>query len=491
MATLPPFTPPAITHGLGIAQREVRFRHPAYPNSAPHLLVLMAADGDGGLDFDVALTSCCIVADIGWDNGYLTQKDGAEDDGLRRIDRPPDGLLRGREFFFCVEGCDPLLFKYPVIPSFYHWRFPHGGFDEDGAPHGNLPPLWRNLWLPEFIPPRPTLKGPAAALDRDMTCRVSEYMDALENAHLVPVKERLWFVSNGMDRYCRRPLEISAINDDKNMLILRKDLHHLFDARRFTFVPKRFGTDVSQSAKLVTHVLLPSGSPELIGLYHNRSPQPIRGISVACLFARFAWSLFTDEHIPFFGSSLTYAVRLWDEAKGETETQSLRGLDVGSRAQIFESTRSQSRSVSPTKRSVSTHGCRQDIGRDVYSPDDGDIIDDGGIIEDGHDCDSWDEPPRGRPRKRSWDTSGRDGQVPSLSRSYASMTQSSLASLPGRRLSQTLTQEDGDTTASPDAAVGTTGSQRPQNVYMLKKSRPWKAGTIVRIFSSFSSVCVM
>ena len=55
--------------------------------------------------------------------------------------------------------------------------------------------------LPEFAPPRPTLKGPAAAMDRDITCRVSGYMDGVEKAHLVPEGERLWFVSNKMDRY--------------------------------------------------------------------------------------------------------------------------------------------------------------------------------------------------------------------------------------------------------------------------------------------------
>jgi hypothetical protein len=121
-----------------------------------------------------------------------------------------------------------------------------------------------------------------------------------------------------------------------------------------------------------------------VGLYHNRAPQPICGISVEFLFARFAWSLFTDEHIPFFGSDLDYVVRLLDKAKGEAETQSLGGPDVNNRAQLFASVPSQSRSVSLKKRSYSAYG---DEAEDVtdYEYDD----DDGG-----------DEPPRGRPRKR-------------------------------------------------------------------------------------------
>jgi hypothetical protein len=67
----------------------------------------MAADSEGGLDFDLALTSCCIVADTRWDHGYLAQKAGAGDDVLGHVDRPQDGLLRGDEYFFCVEGHEP------------------------------------------------------------------------------------------------------------------------------------------------------------------------------------------------------------------------------------------------------------------------------------------------------------------------------------------------------------------------------------------------
>ncbi|KAK0712180.1 hypothetical protein B0T21DRAFT_297413 [Apiosordaria backusii] len=458
MAALPPFTPPAITHDPGIASREICFRHPAYPSSAPDLLVLTAADSDGGLDFDVALVSCCIVADVRWDDGYLAQKDvagGSSNQSFRRIDRPPDGTLRGREFFFCIAGREPSSFKYPVIPSFHHWRFPHSGFDEAGEARGDLPPPWRSLRLPELAPPRPTVMGPAAALSRDITCRVSGYMDAVENAHLVPVGERLWFISNGMKRQETAPF---ASVFWPNILILRKDIHHLFDARRFTFLPKRFGTRTAESAELVTHVLRPTGSPELVGLYHNRSPQPIRGVSVECLFARFAWSLFTEKHLPFFESGLEYAVRLWDEAKGEAETKTLRGLDVGLWARIFERAQSQSRSASPTKRSISTQGDGQDDGDgEGYWSDDQDII-----VGDELECDGWDEPPRGRPRKRGWESLGLDvdRRVPSLSSSFMS-AQSSLASRAGLP-SRPLTPEGRGPTASREAAGEAGGSLRPQ-----------------------------
>lgn len=328
----------------------------------------------------------------------------------------------------------PVVVKYPVIPSFHHWRFPHG----------QLPPLWRDLRINDFSMARPIIDGPSAARDRDISCRLSGYMDALESAHLVPASERLWFASNQMDKYCRMPLRVSCIDDDNNMLVLRKDLHHLFDNRRFTLVPKRFSTDSSRPVELVVHVLLPAGSPQLQGLYHNRTPQPIRGLSVECLFARFAWSLFADEHIRFFGSGLDYAVRLWDDSKGESRTQTMTGMDIRLVAKLFASTsRSHSRSISPKKRSLSTQA-RDDVYGDWSNgePNYRDV----------------DELPRGRRRKRSLDSLTVDaGQVPSLSSSFNS-----------RRDSQPLTPRESELDAAMsrkpagDTACDAAERERPE-----------------------------
>ncbi|EPE04359.1 proteasome activator subunit [Ophiostoma piceae UAMH 11346] len=81
MAALPAFTPPVAAYSLGPMLRAVRFRHPAYPDSAPDLLVLMAVDdGNGGLDFDLALAACCIIAGVNWDGGYLALKASESND---------------------------------------------------------------------------------------------------------------------------------------------------------------------------------------------------------------------------------------------------------------------------------------------------------------------------------------------------------------------------------------------------------------------------
>jgi hypothetical protein len=50
------------------------------------------------------------------------------------------------------------------IPSFHHWRFPHGDFGEDGVPHA------------EQTLPRKYCK-PAALIEHGITCHVSDYME--------------------------------------------------------------------------------------------------------------------------------------------------------------------------------------------------------------------------------------------------------------------------------------------------------------------------
>lgn len=141
----------------------VHFRHPAYPENAPPLLALFAANGV--LDYDLALVCCCILAATNWDKGYLAVRQ----QGLvfNRTQRPSDGLLRGREYFFCLEDAavsgkhilahllvnllrHSLMHhivkeKYPIIHSFHNWRFPHD----------NLPPQWARLDIPEYLPPPP------------------------------------------------------------------------------------------------------------------------------------------------------------------------------------------------------------------------------------------------------------------------------------------------------------------------------------------------
>ncbi|KLU90710.1 hypothetical protein MAPG_10562 [Magnaporthiopsis poae ATCC 64411] len=199
-------------------------------------------------------------------------------------------------------------------------------------------------------------QGPAAVKGRDLTRRSSGCTGGTETAHLVPAWEKIWFSANNMSGYC--PPSALDINDERNMLLLRKDIHHLFDTKFFVFVPKRLPpvapnritlptttlptdaqdantlttttvptdvhTDLDAQAILATYVLLPEVSPELAGLYHNRLRQPLCGLGVEFFFARFAWALFSDTHMPFFRTDFEVAVRLLDKTTDAFETRHMR-----------------------------------------------------------------------------------------------------------------------------------------------------------------------
>jgi hypothetical protein len=176
------------------------------------------------------------------------------------------------------------------------------------------------------------------------------------------------------------------IDDMSNLITLRRDIHFLFDSRRFTFVPK-------QNAKtccLVLHVLSLDTdfiNSELVPTYHNRSPAPLTGISIQHLFARFAWSLFSEPIMPFFKGMVEYRVLLFDPETAETKEAKLRATDIRSNLTIFDAP-SRSRSVSPRKRQ------RDSSAQDKYSE---------ALEEDDAEEEEEDWQPRGRRRKRRCD----------------------------------------------------------------------------------------
>ncbi|KAK7217687.1 hypothetical protein V2G26_005690 [Clonostachys chloroleuca] len=189
-----------------------------------------------------------------------------------------------------------------------------------------------------------------------------------------------------LPRYGASGSDPQPIDDPSNLITLRRDLHHLFDTRRFTFVPKR---DVANKVRCLTlHVFSPDDNNELIPLYHNRSPAPLLGISIEDAFARFAWTISSDQTVRFFKGMAEYAVLLFDPKTDEIKEAKLRALEVRTQVKIFDAF-PKSRSASPKKRQ-----------RDPSAQDD-----EFWVVEEEDDASissSW-EPPRGRRRKRSWD----------------------------------------------------------------------------------------
>ncbi|KAM0794023.1 hypothetical protein BDR22DRAFT_978075 [Usnea florida] len=117
---------------------------------------------------------------------------------------------------------------------------------------------------------------------RDRSCRVTDYSAECDGAHLVPQREEPWFARERMNMYNNNSSRgCSSIRDNQNMLLLRADIHRLFDKATFVFFPK--------SGKLGIHVL--SSMSEIVNLYRNREMQVCKS-GVVFLFARFVWAIF-------------------------------------------------------------------------------------------------------------------------------------------------------------------------------------------------------
>lgn len=93
-----------------------------------------------------------------------------------------------------------------------------------------------------------------------------------------------------------------------NATLLRSDVHTLFDAKNFAIVPVRTG----DTSRLVTHVLSRKASEEVLKLYHNVQLQPIYGIPLEMLWARFAYTIF--EGIKVF---LENGTKRWLKIRGD------------------------------------------------------------------------------------------------------------------------------------------------------------------------------
>ena len=202
---------------------------------------------------------------------------------------------------------------------------------------------------------------------RDMVCRLTGFEEAADVAHLIPAKEEDWFDRNAMSQYnCDATLQ-SSINDVANCMLLRADVHRLFDRFKFVFIPKPStfdADDVPVSSHLVCHML--GSSPELSALYHNVAVRPTPGLAVEYLLAAFARAIF-----PLLGSFLRCKRprRLMVICDDEYIIKDCSGEECASMALA---TGSRSRSISPRKRGAPVRS-EGGIAGDSIAPQSGDI----------------------------------------------------------------------------------------------------------------------
>ncbi|KAG9971404.1 hypothetical protein KCU78_g23577, partial [Aureobasidium melanogenum] len=158
------------------------------------IMVLPALDdAQGGIHHETALTACAVVAGNRWDGFLREQGTGS------RVTTPRDGILKGKDYFFCLSG--------------------------------------------DAKAPRP---------------------------------------------------EIEPIDVPRNALLLRSDIHTLFDQRRFaiTLKPLPVASDSAATHGLAVHLFSPGLSEQFAKLYHGVALQPLYGVAPEYLFARFTWTVF-------------------------------------------------------------------------------------------------------------------------------------------------------------------------------------------------------
>ena len=196
----------------------------------------------------------------------------------------------------------------------------------------------------------------------------------VENAHIVPWQNKLWWDINTMSLYGQKE---QSIDSTTNIIRLRVDVHQLFDRKpRFAIVPK-YDT-------MVAHIFDAANAVEAVQLYHNVPLQGLDGVGTELLFARMAWTVFPYLRMFLSARRKRKVVRL--VSNDEWEVQELSGDQC---SELYGQ-KPKSRSVSPRKRKAAQATEQGDQPQEDYVEQDDQY-------EDEDDSD-WE---RGRKRRRS------------------------------------------------------------------------------------------
>ncbi|KAI1164537.1 hypothetical protein F5B18DRAFT_650613 [Nemania serpens] len=355
----------------------VAFFHPAYPDQNAPLLALTAVDvredQTYGINFETARAACGIVAGNRWDQGaYFAEKSEREDGKTvwTRIGRPFDGVLQaGFEYYFVVDTPDN---RYPVVPNFHHWRFPHDalpfpwallfhptpGDDEHGNDHENYATEAGGAGGP----------NPAQNRSRDMNCFKDTCL-----ARVAPFSHRLWLERNSMEKYCgphggsKRTINKTNLSDLYDSLKAHFHRCRLLRPDPSTRLERRYE---SHPLLHLSAIIFESSHRYQGGLWRL----PDVDIRREHLFARFAFNILSRDNYRFLSGDEKYTVRLFDIEKGEQYTAELHSHDIAEQSRILRPRRC-TESVDPTREvekfpedpsGSSTEEVSEDEGRCYY-----------------------------------------------------------------------------------------------------------------------------
>lgn len=127
----------------------------------------------------------------------------------------------------------------------------------------------------------------------------------MNDAHLILDHKWDWFYRNNMGTYGTgsTSLSDSGLDDDRNIIRLRSDIHTAFDAKDLILFPKT-------NENMAVHVQ--GDTPDLCALYHNcEILDP--SCAIQCLFARFAWCILVHIIVFIKASKKERRAIRWDE----------------------------------------------------------------------------------------------------------------------------------------------------------------------------------
>lgn len=265
-------------------KHRVVFHHPAYKST--RLLEISAFDETNGgthhgIHHGTALLLCGIIAGGAW-HGWLSESVAGP-----RLTASPEAVLTKSDYYYHLPYPTDVLpspsapYKWPAVLS----------LDDLPFPHGRPPPGW-------------TFGGPDTALsfysnasvssmsqavrDRDVTCRVTDWADGTERAHLCARKALDWFTREELERYNTRTnlSGATSVDDMANAITLRQDVHTALDKGDFIFVRKH--------ARWVPHFLNPTRNlgPE----YHNVPIEMPAVVNEAFILANIAIAILPLVH---------------------------------------------------------------------------------------------------------------------------------------------------------------------------------------------------
>ena len=313
--------------------QRIRIRHPLYktPNT---LFTFPASDGpDRDHAHYATIWLACSIFTNNRQDHWLSTSPGGEP----RASPDVNGLLPANDYFLHVHNIsdDPKMSRvFPIVPNFRSWRYPHD----------SLPPLWHKASQTDDSFARQTnFSIESIAIEH---CRITKRQLEVDNSHILPVSEKLWFTNNEMEEYGDLRGRSGEIIADSlaNLLRLRCDAHRLWDKLNFSIVSREDRSTESGAAWFTQAI---SDGEELHKHWHNQRLEPLARRPAQYLLARFAWDIFPKLHS--FLQAGRGRLLVFSGLDGTVETRQCTEAEC----RKFTSGQGRNRSASPTKRARS------------------------------------------------------------------------------------------------------------------------------------------